>query len=137
MLVAVIAALSVPAFATQQPAPAPGKSGTAPGSAAQAPAKGASSEPGPRVPHTLRGKLTLFQMVSYNGDRWVVDTANRAVQTRWPIKSLSIHPGDRWQICARPSFRDCIVIDRSVPDASVIGIVNQIGSARPAPADAK
>jgi hypothetical protein len=135
MLVAVVAALSVPAFATQQPSPA-GKA-VAAGKQAPAPAKGAATPAAPRVLQTYRGQLTFYQMTAYNGDRWLVDTASRAVKTRWPIKSLSIHPGDRWQICARPSFRDCIVVDRSVPDASAIGITNQIGSARPAPADAK
>jgi hypothetical protein len=47
---------------------------------------------------------------------------------------VTIHPGDRWQICARARFRDpCIVLDRSVHDASLIGVEGQIGSARPAP----
>ena len=116
---AAFAALSAPAFASQPPA--------------QSPAPAAQPAQAQRGPHTLRGQLTLFQMNNFSGEQWVVDTSNRRVVTEWPIRSLSIHPGDRWQICARTGFRDCIVLDRSVPDASVVGITNQIGSARPAP----
>ena len=41
------------------------------------------------------------------------------------------HPGDRWQICARARYRDCVVLDRSLPDASAIGIVgaDRLGAA--------
>ena len=121
ILAAAAAAISIPAFAMQP--------------AAQAPAQTAEKQE-PATGRTLRGQLMLFQMPNYAGDSWLVDTSNRRVVTEWPIRSLTIHPGDRWQICARTSFRDCIIVDRSVPDASVIGISNQIGSARPAPADA-
>ena len=90
------------------------------------------------VPHTVRGELTLYEMTSYNGDSFVVDGPSTRVQTDWNIRSLSIHPGDRWQICARPRFRDpCIVLDRSVHDATLIGVEGQIGSARPAPDEAE
>jgi hypothetical protein len=90
----------------------------------------------PRPPTTVRGELTLYEMVNYNGDTKVIDNSSAAVRTDWNIRSVSIHPGDRWQICARARFRDpCIILDRSVHDASLIGIEGQIGSARPAPAE--
>ena len=67
-------------------------------------------------------------------EQMVVDEASSTVHTDWNIRSLSVHPGDRWQICARPRFRDpCIILTRNVPDATMIGIEGQIGSARPAP----
>ncbi len=109
-----------PALALQQPAAQPG--------AAPAP-KG--------LPHTVRGELTLYELTNYNGDSWVIDSSSGTVRTDWNIRSLSIHPGDRWQICARSRFREpCIVLNRSVHDASLIGVEGQIGSARPAPAEA-
>ena len=90
----------------------------------------------PRPPTTVRGELTLYEMVNYNGDTKVIDNSSAAVRTDWNIRSVSVHPGDRWQICARARFRDpCIILDRSVHDASLIGIEGQIGSARPAPAE--
>ena len=86
------------------------------------------------VPHTVRGELTLFQQTNFNGEDWVIDTPSSVVHTDWNIRSIAVHPGDRWQICARPRFRDpCIILTRSVPDAAVIGVEGQIGSARPAP----
>ena len=84
-------------------------------------------------PRTVHGELVLYEMTNYNGDSWTVDGPSSTVHTDWNIRSVTIHPGDRWQICARPRFRDpCIVLDRSVHDASLIGVEGQIGSARPA-----
>lgn len=88
------------------------------------------------TPHTIKGELKLYEMTNYNGDDWVIKSASATVRTDWNIRSISVHPGDRWQICARARYRDCVVLDRSLPDASAIGIVGQIGSARPAPAAA-
>jgi hypothetical protein len=86
------------------------------------------------VPHTVHGELILFQFTNYDGDDWTVEGAKSTVHTDWNIRSVAVHPGDRWQICARSRFRDpCIILDRSVPDATMIGIDTQIGSARPAP----
>lgn len=104
---------------------------------AAAPA-GAQPHPGtagvPGVPHTVHGEMTFYQMNAYNGDDYTVDTPSSTVHTDWPIRSIAIHPGDRWQICGRSRYRDpCIVLDRSVPDATMVGIEDQIGSARPAP----
>ena len=96
-----------------------------------------SRQSGARVPHTVRGELLLFRDTNYNGTQRVVDDPSSRVQTDWPIRSLAVHPGDRWQICARPRFRDpCIVLDRSVHDATLIGVDDQIGSARLARAEA-
>ena len=84
---------------------------------------------------TPAGELGLYEMTGYNGDYMMVDRAMTTVHTDWNIRSISVHPGDRWQICARPRFQgDCIVLDRSVPDATMIGVQGQIGSARMAPA---
>jgi hypothetical protein len=87
----------------------------------------------PGVPHTEHTWLTLYKDTNYNGEDQTFETPSSTIHTDWPIRSLAIHPGDRWQICARPRFRDCIVLDRSVPDAHMVGIENQIGSARLAP----
>jgi hypothetical protein len=93
----------------------------------------------PRAPdtHTIAGELVLYEMTNFNGDSLTVDTPRATVHTDWNIRSIAVHPGDRWQICARPRFQDpCIVLDRSVGDAKLIGIEGQIGSARQAPAAA-
>lgn len=88
------------------------------------------------LPQTMPGELTLYEMTDYNGEAYVIDGPNSSVRTDWNIRSVAIHPGDRWQICARPRFRgDCIVLGRSVHDAALIGVRGQIGSTRPAPAD--
>ena len=84
--------------------------------------------------HSVHGELVLYKEGNYNGEQHVIDESSSTVHTDWNIRSLSVHPGDRWQICARPRFRDpCIILSRNVPDATVIGIQGQIGSARPAP----
>ena len=84
--------------------------------------------------HSVHGELVLYKEANYNGEQHIVNEAASTVHTDWNIRSLSVHPGDRWQICARPRFRDpCIILSRNVPDATMIGIEGQIGSARPAP----
>ena len=78
------------------------------------------------------GELWLHQMVNYNGEYYAID-ANRSttVRTDWTIRSISIHEGEKWEICAMPRYRECIPLTQSLPDASRIGLEgNQIGSAR-------
>ena len=80
------------------------------------------------------GELILYEMTDYNGDFYSIDQERSTVQTEWKIRSIAMHPGDRWEICARPRFRDCITLSASIADASLIGVQDQIGSARKAPA---
>ena len=119
-MAALAALAAVPALATQQPAAK----------------QGVATQPG-GLPHTVAGELILFENTSYNGDSWTLDSASPTVHTDWNIRSVAMHPGDSWQICARSRFRTpCIILNRSVADATLIGIEGQIGSARPAPAAA-
>ena len=115
MVALALAALAgVPAVAMQQPAQ--------------------TKQAGPAMPRTVAGRLTLFEMANYAGDNMEIDQPRTTVHTDWPIRSITVHPGDRWQICARPRFQaPCIVLNRSLSDASVVGIEGQIGSARQAP----
>lgn len=110
------AALAVPAAAMQNPAPAQRTTG----------------------PVTVSGRLTFYDQTNYNGNDYAVDDAVSRFSWDQNIRSIAIHPGDRWQICARPRFAECIVLDRSVADAEMIGIPagNTIGSVRRAPAEA-
>ena len=111
ILAGVVALVAVPAFATQQ-----------------------TSQKAQRLAPTQPGQMMLFEALNYGGDSYVIDQARTNVRTSWNIRSVGIHPGERWQICARSRYRDpCIVLDRSVHDASLIGVEGQIGSARPAP----
>jgi hypothetical protein len=114
---ALVALAGVPALALQQPAAKQGAAPHAPG-----------------IPHTVHSELMLFHDVNYNGEAETVETPSSRVHTDWPIRSIAVHPGDSWQICARQRFRQCITLNRSVPNASLIGIDNQIGSARLTPA---
>ena len=82
----------------------------------------------------VHGELILYKETNFNGETATIDNALTSVHTDWNIRSLKVFPGDRWQICARPRFREpCIILTRSVADATMIGIEGQIGSARLAP----
>jgi hypothetical protein len=80
---------------------------------------------------TLAGQMVLYEQKNFNGDTVEVDQ-DRSTFPRfdWPIASIAVHAGEKWEVCAKPRFRDCIVIDRSLPDASEVGITGGIGSAR-------
>ena len=83
------------------------------------------------VPHTVHTKMEVFHDTNFNGEDMTVETPSSTVHADWPIRSIAVHPGDRWQICGRSRFRDpCIVLDRNAADARQIGIDDQIGSAR-------
>jgi hypothetical protein len=78
------------------------------------------------------GEMLLHRQPNYNGEYYYIDANRRAVVTTdWPIRSIAIHQGERWEICSMPRYKECIVLDRSVPDAALIGLTgNQIGSVR-------
>jgi len=113
ILLAISAAAGAPAAAMQPPTTAPAQ--------------------GARQPQTERGTITFYDQTNYNGRDWDIDDATSRFRWDYNIRSFAIHPGDRWQICARPRFQECIVLDRSIPDATLVGITASIGSVRPAP----
>ncbi|HEY5720834.1 MAG TPA: hypothetical protein VIT45_00790 [Allosphingosinicella sp.] len=78
----------------------------------------------------MAGELIIYEMTGFNGDYYRIHQDRTTVQTEWPIKSIAMHPGDKWEICARPRYRDCIEIGQNLPDASAVGIRDQIGSVR-------
>jgi hypothetical protein len=102
---------------------------------AQAPAPAPSPAARGAAAQTLPGRLTLYNQTGYNGEDMEIDGARRILRWDYHPRSIGIHPGERWEICARPRFEECIVLDRSVPDAELIGIPagSDIGSIRPAP----
>jgi hypothetical protein len=106
--------------------------------AAQPPAPAAPAAPAAsgQHPQVDQGRLMLYNQVNYNGEEYEVDAAKRSFSWDYHPRSIGIHPGDRWEICARPRFAECITLNRSVPDTTLIGIPDgrDIGSVRPAPA---
>ena len=76
------------------------------------------------------GELILYQQPGFAGDYYSVDTDRTTIATDWNIRSIAIHDGEKWQICAKPRFRDCIELSQSITDASQIGVTGQIGSLR-------
>ncbi len=121
IMLALAGTAAVPAAAIQAPAPAP------------APAPSSPSQARPALPQTDRGFLSFYDQVNYNGHEYEIEGPRRVFRWDYNIRAIAIHPGDRWQLCARPRFEGCIVLDRSVPDASLVGITASIGSVRPAP----
>lgn len=81
--------------------------------------------------HSVEGELVLFGDANFAGARQVVSQASPRLSTPFAIKSLSLRPGDRWQICANADFRPpCTTISRPIGDAAVIGVTGQVGSIR-------
>jgi hypothetical protein len=83
-----------------------------------------------RGPVAMEGQLIVYQMPGFNGDYYEIEQDRTTFQTEWPIRSIAIRAGDKWEICARPRFRDCVELNQSLPDASAIGVQDQIGSVR-------
>ena len=105
--------------------------------AMQTPPAAAPAPRGP-VPQTTPNRLMIYNQTNYNGEEMEIDGPRRILRWDYHPRSIAIHPGDRWEICARPRFQECISLNRSVPDAEMIGIPpgRDIGSIRPAAAPA-
>lgn len=87
---------------------------------------------------TEPGRIMLYEAKNYSGNAYEVDRERRTLRTGWNVYSVSIYPGERWQLCNRMRFQEpCIILDRSVPDMSAIGAAGEIGSIRPMPAQAR
>ena len=95
-----------------------------------APAAAKEKTQAQRSSPAIEGQLIVYQMTGFNGDYYEIEQDRTTVQTEWPIRSIAIHAGDKWEICAKPRFRDCVELNQSLPDASAIGVQDQIGSAR-------
>jgi hypothetical protein len=94
-------------------------------------AASAGAQPAPAQGPAQAGEMILYEQTNYNGDSYTIDRDRPTVKTTWNIRSIAIHPGEKWQICARPRYQgDCIVLPRSVNDAKLIGVEGQIGSTR-------
>jgi hypothetical protein len=91
---------------------------------------------GPARAHYSPGKLILYELKDFDGDRYEIDSERTAVaRLDWNIHSIGINPGEKWQICAKPRFQQpCLVLTESLTDSSTMGINGGIGSARPVPA---
>ena len=84
------------------------------------------------------GTLTFYQLKNYSGEDFEIDSPRRQLRLGWVAYSIAVPPGERWQICNKPQFREpCVVIDRSVPDTNAIGAAGEIASARPMPAEGR
>lgn len=81
--------------------------------------------------HDVAGELVLYGATAFSGQSQRVTGEHASLSTPFAIRSLSIKPGDRWQICANPGFRPpCTTVQRPIADASIIGLTGQIGSIR-------
>jgi hypothetical protein len=93
---------------------------------AQAPAR--APVPGA---HQTAGELVLFSETNFGGQSQTVSRDSPTVSTPFAIRSLSIKPGDRWQVCANRNYQaPCTTVTRPIADAGIIGVTGQVGSIR-------
>jgi hypothetical protein len=75
-----------------------------------------------------RGVLTLYEGKGFNGKRYEVDTLTREMDTVFAISSIAVHPGESWQICERPAFKEpCMTVDADQENLNAI----MVRSAKP------
>lgn len=87
--------------------------------------------PPPPGAHDEAGVLILYGAANFSGQSQRVTGEQASLGTPFAIRSLSIKPGDRWQICANRNFQaPCTTVTRPLGDASILGITGQIGSVR-------
>lgn len=87
--------------------------------------------PPPPGAHDVPGEIVLYGAPNFSGQSQRVTGEQASLSTPFAIRSLSIRPGDRWQICANRDFRPpCTTVNRPLADASIIGVTGQVGSIR-------
>ena len=90
--------------------------------------------PPPRGAHEVVGELVLYGALDFGGQSQRVTGERASFSAPFTIRSLSIRPGDRWQICINPDFRPpCTTVTRPIADASILGISGPVGSIRIVP----
>lgn len=72
-----------------------------------------------------RGEMTLFSGMNFTGARNSV-TGPRQSMTIPQVRSIRVAPGERWEICSRTAFRDCIMVSEDIAN-----IRRTVASARP------
>jgi hypothetical protein len=78
------------------------------------------------------GVVVFYDGLSYSGQSFGVDSKRMEVDVGFNIKSIGVHDGEKWRICAKSRLREpCLVLTESVPDASTLGIYGGIGSIEP------
>jgi hypothetical protein len=81
--------------------------------------------------HDVEGEIVLYGAANFSGPSQRVTGSQASLTTPFAIRSLSIRPGDRWQICANRDFQPpCTTLTRPIADAAVIGVTGQLGSIR-------
>lgn len=87
--------------------------------------------PPPPGAHDTAGELVLYGAANFAGQSQTIRGDSPSVSTPFGIHSISIKPGDRWQICAGRNFQaPCTTVQRPIADATIIGVTGQIGSIR-------
>jgi hypothetical protein len=78
------------------------------------------------------GVIVFYDGLNYGGQAFGVDSKRMEIDVGFNIKSIGIHEGEKWRICAKSRLREpCLVLTGSVPDASTLGIYGGIGSLEP------
>jgi hypothetical protein len=78
------------------------------------------------------GTIVFYEGPSYTGQAQDFDSRRTSVDLGFNIKSIALHEGEKWRICAKPRLREpCLVLTQSVPDAGALGIYGGIGSLEP------
>jgi hypothetical protein len=78
------------------------------------------------------GTIVFYEGPSYTGQAQDFDSRRTSVDLGFNIKSIAVHDGEKWRICAKPRLREpCLVLTQSVPDASTLGVYGGIGSLEP------
>lgn len=93
-----------------------------------------ADEPVLQVAQVADGSLVLYSEDLYQGGRQVFEAEQSNLSgAGWnnQAESLSIRPGDIWEICAETEFKDCRRIEANVPDLGKLGLNKKISSIRP------
>lgn len=89
----------------------------------QDPAQDARFWPGGQFP---RGQITFFSNAGFSGARFTVTGPRTNVLIPYPVRSVVVLQGERWEVCSRTEYRSCTTLTASSRSVNMI-----VRSARP------
>jgi hypothetical protein len=77
---------------------------------------------------TDKGRMRLFQGANFSMDEYEVKGARTSIDFEYPVVSIAVYPGEKWEVCNAKVFKgECMIVDKDVTNLGGLTIL----SARP------
>lgn len=77
------------------------------------------------APIVEAGQLIFYERPNFGGDAYLVEEKRNSIPMQWNVASIAVYPGESWQICEKPRFREpCLTVSASEKDVGQMKIAS-------------